>query len=100
MQNGTKADASAPESWRSHDHVGNRAPPAALLRPRVHVNGALRLGKIQFHADAVGIVEKELRIAGARHDALAEFDILRQQALAHTVDVGRGKGDLVEPASV
>src|ERR1700682_1869069 len=52
---------------------------------------ALRLREIQLHADAVGIVEEELRIAGARYDALAEFHIAGLQALAHAVDVGRGK---------
>ena len=35
----------------------------------------LCLGEIQLHADAIGIVEKELRVAGARDDALAEFHV-------------------------
>src|ERR1700682_1407908 len=61
---------------------------------------ALRLREIQLHADAVGIVEEELRIAGARYDALAEFHVAGLQALAHAVDVGRGKGDMVEAAGV
>src|ERR1700674_3233413 len=52
------------------------------------------LGKIQLHSDAVGIVHEELCIAGARHDALAEFYAFGLQALAHTVDVARGKGDM------
>jgi hypothetical protein len=38
-------------------------------------------GKVQFDADAIRIVEEELRIAGARHDALAEFDAFRLQRL-------------------
>ena len=35
------------------------------------------LGEIQFNSNAIGIVEEELGVAGARHGALAEFDILR-----------------------
>jgi hypothetical protein len=35
----------------------------------------LCLRKIQFDADAVGIVEEYLGVARARHDALAEFDV-------------------------
>src|SRR5271155_5303753 len=58
------------------------------------------LGEIQLHADAIGIVEEELGVAGARHDAFAEFDILRLQPLAHTVDIGGGKGNVVEAAGV
>src|SRR6202030_2351453 len=62
--------------------------------------GASRLRKIQLHADAVGIVEEELGVAGARHDALAEFHAFGLQALAHAVDVAGGKGDMVEAAGV
>src|SRR5262245_48035791 len=60
----------------------------------------LGLREVQLHADAIRIVEKKLRVAGARHDALAEFDALGLQALAHAVDVGGGKGDVVEPAGI
>src|SRR5215471_19614106 len=58
------------------------------------------LGKIQLHADAVGIVEEELRVAGAWHDALPDFHILRLQPLSYGLDIGRGEGDVVEPAGV
>jgi hypothetical protein len=51
--------------------------------------------KIQLHADAIGIVQEELRIAGARHDALAEFNASCLQAFAHALDIGRGEGDVV-----
>jgi hypothetical protein len=54
------------------------------MTKRTNDGGALRLREIQLHADAVGIVEKELRIAGARHDTLAEFHVSGLQALAHT----------------
>src|SRR5437870_3072028 len=63
--------------------------------------GEVRLFReIQLHADAVGIVEKELGVAGARHDAFAEFYFVFLQALAHAVGIGGGKGDVVEPAGV
>src|SRR6266480_1246904 len=61
---------------------------------------ALRLGEIELHADAIGIVEKELRIAAARHDALAELHVVGLQALAHALDIARGKSDVVEPAGI
>src|SRR5438874_10106505 len=57
-------------------------------------------GEIQLHADAVGIVEEELRVAGARNDTLAEFHAFRLQALAHGLDAGRGEGNVIEPAGV
>src|SRR6478735_10330407 len=60
----------------------------------------LRLREIQLHADAVGVVEEELRISRARHDALAEFDVARLQALAHRLDIARRKGDVIEPPGV
>src|SRR6476660_7695109 len=56
--------------------------------------------KVQLHADAVGIVEKKLRIAGARHDALAELDVFRLQTLAHALDIRRCKGNVVKPAGI
>src|SRR5262249_25182932 len=56
--------------------------------------------EIQFHSDAVGIVEKELRVAGAWHDALTELYILRVQPLAQAFDIRRGKGDVVEAPGV
>src|SRR5260370_27529254 len=62
--------------------------------------GALRLRETQFHADAVGIVEEELRIAGARHNALAEFDVLGPEPVAHALSIGSGKGNMVEAAGV
>src|SRR5438128_469058 len=58
------------------------------------------LREIQFHTDAVGIVEEELGIAGARHDALAEFDVSRLQPPAHALDVAGGKGDVIEPSGI
>src|SRR3954471_14221823 len=60
----------------------------------------LRLGKIQLHADAVGIIEKKLRVAGTGHDALAELHLPGLQTLADTFDVAGGEGDMVEPAGV
>src|SRR4051794_25722483 len=78
------------------------ARPAELTSHTRQHGGAKtsRFGEIQFHADAIGIVEKELRIAGPRYDALAEFDALRLQALAHTVDVGGCESDVIEPSGV
>src|SRR5438045_1458878 len=58
------------------------------------------LREIQFHTDAIGIIEEELRISGARNDALAEFDVPRLQALAHALDVAGGKGNVIEPSGV
>src|ERR1035437_9715925 len=87
----------------------SRAPDetaTGLLRRCAPRNGDLlqaigsSLGEIQLHADTVGIVEKELRIAGARHDALAEFHVFGLQALAHAFYIGRRKGDMVEAAGV
>src|SRR4029453_2421923 len=63
-------------------------------------SGASGFRKVQFNADAIGIVEKELRVAGARHDALAEFDAFRLQMLAHAVHIGRRKGDVVKPTGI
>src|ERR1700741_1192753 len=60
----------------------------------------LCLREVQFHADAVRIVEKKLRVAGTRHDALAELYAFCLQALAHAVDIGCGKGDVVEPPGI
>src|ERR1700736_1384217 len=74
------------------------SPGMATLKQRD--DDALRLGEIQLHADAVGIVEEKLRIAGARYDALAEFDVAGLQALAHAFNVGRGKSDMVKAAGV
>src|SRR5258708_32259262 len=58
------------------------------------------LRKVQLQADAVGIVEEELRVAGTRHDTLAEFYASRLQALAHALDVGRSERDVIEAASI
>ncbi len=41
-----------------------------------------------------------MRIAAARHDALAELHVVGLQALAHAVDIARGKSDVVEPAGI
>ena len=41
-----------------------------------------------------------MRVAGARHDALAEFDVPGLQTPTHAVNVGGGKGDVVEAAGV
>src|SRR2546429_8828592 len=76
------------------DSVG---PAERLNDARSCVSG---LREIQFHADAVGIVEKELRVAGARHDALAEFHVPRLQPLAHALDIAGGEGDVIEPPGV
>src|SRR5438132_10846535 len=57
-------------------------------------------GEIQFHPDAIGIVEEDLGVAGARHDLLAEVDVFRRETLAHAVDVSRSEGDVVEAAGI
>src|SRR6202040_1924301 len=88
-----------PSSQRSKTWMAGTSPATTNGETRANEK-ALRLGEIQLHADAVGIVEEELRVAGARHDALAEFHASRLQALAHTVDIGRRKGDVVEAAGV
>src|SRR6185295_9398647 len=63
-------------------------------------NRASGFREVQLDADAIGIVEEELRIAGARHDALAEFDALRLQAPAHALDIGRCEGNVVKPTGI
>src|SRR6478672_13433493 len=59
-----------------------------------------RFREIQLHPDAIGIVEKELGVAGARHNALAEFHVVGLQTLAHALDVACRKSDVVESAGV
>src|SRR5258708_31555943 len=76
--------------------AGARWPPCQV-GPKAGVSS---LGEIQLHADAIGIVKEELRIAGARYDALAEFYVSGLQALAYALDVTRCKGNVVEPAGV
>src|SRR5262249_35568923 len=56
--------------------------------------------EVQLDADAIRIIKEELRVPGAWHDAFAELDVLLRQPLAHALDVGRGKGDMVETTSV
>src|SRR5436190_5843909 len=73
---------------------------AAELGSVLPPNRASAFREVQFDADAIGIVEEELRIAGAWHDALAEFDAFRLQTLAHVVDIGRRKGDVVKPTGI
>src|SRR5471032_3188714 len=63
-------------------------------------NGGSGAGEIQLHTDAVGIVEEDLGIASARHDAFAEFHIPGLQPLAYTLNIRRGKGDMIEAAGV
>src|SRR5882757_5755709 len=63
-------------------------------------NRASAFREVQFDADAIGIVEEELRIAGARHDALPEFDAFRLQTLAYALDVGRCEGDVIKPTGI
>src|SRR5450631_601446 len=62
--------------------------------------GTLGLREIQLHANTVGIVEEELRIAGARHNALAEFHVPGLQPVAHALNIAGGKGNMVEAAGV
>src|SRR6266436_865894 len=79
------------------------AGPAELMsnsRQDRGAKNALRLREIQFHANAIGVVHEELRIAGTRHDTFAEFDVVLLQALAHALDIGGGKGDVIETAGV
>src|SRR5882757_2631552 len=59
-----------------------------------------RLRKIQLHADAIGVIEEDLGVAGPRHDLLAKRNAAGLQALANTVDIGGGEGDVVEAAGV
>src|ERR1700760_2952718 len=61
---------------------------------------ASRFWKIQLYADPVGVVEKELSVAGARYNLLAELDVVRLQPRAHAIDVGCGEGDMIKPAGV
>src|ERR1700674_2010159 len=88
---------SASSSNRLCSSLSRKSP---VTRTRALQPARLRLEEIQLHADAVGIIEEKLRIAGARHDALAESHVPGLQALAHTFDIGRGKGDMVEAAGV
>jgi hypothetical protein len=59
---------------------GHRRPAVAgrdvEKQQEARASGLLCFGEIQFHADAVGVVEEELCVAGARHDAFAEFHVL------------------------
>src|SRR6185312_7454628 len=73
---------------------------ANVIRALAIFDDASGLREVQLHADAVGIVEEDLGVTGARHDLLAELDILGLQTLAHAFDVGSGKGDMVKTASV
>ena len=41
-----------------------------------------------------------MRVAGARHDAFAEFDVPGLQTPTHAFDIGGGEGDVVEAAGV
>src|SRR6266404_5658408 len=90
----------APNIRRSIDETNSAGTKLAELMSNRGRYEGLRLREIQFHADAIRVVHEELRIAGARHDAFAEFDVVLLQALAHPIDVGRGKRDVVEAAGV
>src|SRR5436190_15590646 len=62
--------------------------------------GELHFGKIQLHADAIRIVEEDLRISSTRHNALTEFHVLRLKALANAFDISRRKGDMIEASGI
>src|ERR1700731_1581057 len=94
---GTRANKRAAQR-RSNPAAGYSVLSGLLRCARNDDTVRLRLGKIQLHADAVGIVHEKLRIAGTRHDALAEFYAFGLQAPAHAVDIARGKRDMVEAA--
>src|SRR5207248_10914750 len=78
--------------------ASGRDQPLAEARNdrRQHRRRCLRFGEIQLHAHAIRIVEEDLRISSTRHNALAEFHVLRLKALANTFDISRGEGDVVE----
>jgi hypothetical protein len=74
MQNGRNADASTPVRWQRRGLVGNFRGVRFMSRHQIRRRRAsridsrlaiLHLGEIQRHADAVGLVEKVLRIAGS-----------------------------------
>src|SRR5215217_1884736 len=83
----TRPSASGPPRFTGRD--GARSSDASLL-----------LLKVQLHAHTVRIVKKDLRITGARHDALAELHVSGLQAFANAFDIGRGKGDMVQTPGV
>src|SRR5215203_3572001 len=80
-----------PNSYAKTTFRQRRLAPLVSNEGRDVGRGVGLFRKIQLHADAVWIVEEELRIARARHDALAEFHAMRLQTLAHGVDIGRGE---------
>jgi hypothetical protein len=45
----------------------------SIAKAPTRILAASRCREIQLHADAVGIVKKELRVSGSRHDLFAEF---------------------------
>src|ERR1700744_2816522 len=69
---------------------GGAPGPADELRSKF-LSG---LGEIQFDADAVGIVEENLGVAGARHDLLPERHFPFAEQLAHTLDVTGRNSDV------
>src|SRR3954452_8247848 len=90
--------------WRCRELHERAAAASRLPRPAMTASntdaGELRFGKIQLHADTIRIVEKDLRISGTGHNALAEFHVLRLKALANTFDISRGEGDVVEASGI
>src|SRR4051812_2429118 len=100
----TSVPASATRIRDSRERAWLMRPARLMVKPVVRSPAtgrrALWFREIQLHADAVGIIEEELRVAGARHDAFAEFDVLLLQALAHAIGVGGCEGDVVEPAGI
>jgi hypothetical protein len=79
--------------------VRDSDPNCALIQAALN-HSVVERREIQLHADVVGIVEDDLRLTTARHDLLAELHIPGLQALPNTVDVGCGKGDMVQAAGV
>ena len=57
---------------RDEDFLRTRAVALPLV-------GELKASEIQRNADAIGIVENELRIAGARHDGVEPAGVLSAQ---------------------
>src|SRR3954451_5965380 len=64
------------------------------------ITAASRRPGVLRDAPAAWVTEEDLLAAGARHDLLAELDLLGLEPLAHARNVAGGKGDVVEAAGV
>jgi hypothetical protein len=77
--------------------VRDSDPNCVLIQAALN-HSVVERREIQLHADVVGIVEEDLRLTTARHDLLAELHIPGLQSLPNTVEIGCGKGDMVQAA--